>query len=299
MNKENERQNPNSNHDDSIPVARPSRDKTWESVTASSLWWVTLVCLVVALGLVWWSLPESGILVEVTFPDGHGLQAEDQILYRGIEVGVVEDVELQSDLNSVRVDLLLNSSAQNLAREGTQFWIVRPQLSFSRIAGLETAVGHKYVSLSPGPNDAVACYEFEGLVEQPPTDSELPGLEFVLRGDKRHSVSPGSSVTFRGVVVGRVLSVGLSQDSRFVDIRAKIFQRYKRLLTPASRFWAASGFNFDFSLKDGLRFDSESIASIAQGGVSFVNIANETEPVQTGQVFRLNSAPEDEWLQAA
>ena len=288
-----------SNIENSIPVARSSNNSTWESATVSSLWWLTLVCLAISIGLVWWSIPETGTLVEVTFPDGHGLQSEDQVLYRGIEVGVVEDVELKEGLDSVRVDLRLNASASDLAREGTQFWIVRPELSFSRITGLETAVGHKYVSLSPGPEEAAPCYEFEGLIEQPPIDSDLPGLEFVLRGDKRHSVSPGSSVTFRGVVVGRILSVGLSQDSRFVDVRGKIFERHKRLLTPASRFWASSGFNFDFSLKEGLKFDSESIASIAQGGVSFVNIANETDSVQTGQVFRLNSEPEDEWLQAA
>ena len=263
------------------------------------MWWLTLACLLLAIVLVWISLPETGVQISVQFPEGHGLQAEDQVLFRGIEVGYVDDVKLNSDLTSVDVSITLNSSAADLAIEGTRFWIVRPQLSLSRITGLETAVGHKYVSLEPGQPNGKRQYFFDGLVEPPPKDAGSPGLEIVVRGDKRYSVSPGSTVSFRGVVVGRILTVGLSQDSRYVDIRAKIFEKYRPVLTTTSRFWASSGINFDFSLSEGLKFDSESLASIAQGGISFLTISNDGEPIQNGHVFRLSARPEEEWLTAA
>ena len=283
-----------------VPVAVTTRPATLMQVGRfSGMWWVTLASLLLAIGLVWWSLPEDGIEVTVRFPQGHGLQAEDQVLYRGIEVGSVTGVELNKNLSSVDVRLRLNASASELAREGTRFWIVRPQLSLSGITGLETAVGHKYVSLSPGPVDGKRVYVFDGLIDPPPQDASSPSVEIVVRGDKRYSVSPGSTVTFRGVVVGRVLSVNLSQDSRYVDVRAKIFEKYAQNLTTASRFWATSGINFDFSLTEGLKFDSESLSSIAQGGISFLTIKNDGDHVSPGHVFKLYSRPEDEWLVAA
>ncbi len=282
-----------------IPVAATAPPEKLQFGKISAMWLLTFASLVLAIGLVWWSLPEEAVEVVVRFPEGHGLQAEDQVLYRGIEVGTVESVHLNEDLNSVDANLRLNASAADVAREGTRFWIVRPQLSLSGITGLETAVGHKYVSLSPGPVDGKRQYEFEGLIAAPPRDSSKPGIEFVIRGDKRFSVSPGSNVTFRGVVVGRILSVNLSQDSRHVDVRAKIFEKYAHNLTTASRFWASSGINFDFSLSEGLKFDSESLASIAQGGVSFLTINNEGQNVSPGHVFKLFAKANDEWLVAA
>ena len=37
-----------------------------------------------------------------------------------------------------------------LACEGSRFWIVRPQVSLSRVAGLETVVGARYIGALPG-----------------------------------------------------------------------------------------------------------------------------------------------------
>lgn len=294
--------NPTQQSDDQIgELPRPSTSppSNMQLGNFSAMWWLTLLSLLLAIGLVWFSLPERGVDIVVRFPEGHGLQTEDQVLYRGIEVGFVKDVELGSDLSLVEVQIQLNSSASDLAREGTRFWIVRPQLSLSRIAGLETAVGHKYVSLSPGPIEAKRVYDFDGLVDPPPTNAARPGIEIVIRGDKRFSVSPGSMVTFRGVEVGRILSVNLSQDSRYVDIRAKIFEKYQQNVTTSSRFWSSSGINFELSLAEGLKFDSESLASIAQGGVSFLTVASDGKPVSVGHVFKLHPRPEDEWLIAA
>ena len=289
----------NERADDSIPIASTQSSMKMQLSSFSAMWWLTLVCLLLAIGLVWWSLPERGVNISVRFPEGHGLKPEDQVLFRGIEIGMVDEVELSEDQEAIDVKLKLKYSAAKLAREGTRFWIVRPQLSLSGVTGLETAVGHKYVSLSPGPEGATRKYEFEGLIDPPPEDAASPGIEIVIRGDKRNSVSPGSTLTFRGVEVGRILSVGLSQDSRYVDVRAKIFDRFRQNLTTSSRFWATSGINVDFSLAGGLNVHTESLASIAQGGVSFLTIDNSGQPVASGHVFRLYSEPDEEWLTAA
>ncbi len=265
----------------------------------STFWLLTLACMVLAIGLVWWSLPSRGIEIVVHFPEGHGLKAEDAVRFRGIDVGHVEKVILNPKLDAVDVTIHLKPFAQPLAREGTRFWIVRPQLSISGISGLETAVGHKYVGLIPGEEGGAFQRIFRGLEDSPPEALAADGIELIFRGEKRHSISAGSPVTFRGVEIGRILTVGLSSDSRYVDARARIYHEYRQLLTTNTVVWATSGVNLDFKFGQGLVLNTESLETIARGGVSLLTIRNGGKPVQSGHVFSLFGKPELEWFEAA
>ena len=210
----------------SLPTAlvRPSRLSQAADFTGTYMWVVALVCLLIAIALVAWSLPERGININIHFPEGHGLESEDAVRFRGINVGIVEEVQLNPGLTGVDVRVNLKPFAQELAREGTRFWIVRPELSLAGISGLETAVGHKYIGLLPGEPDAAFQRSFQGLAASPPEAFAAGGMEIIIRGDRKHSVSNGAPVTCRGVEIGRILSVGLSQDGRFVDVPARILK---------------------------------------------------------------------------
>ena len=304
----------NSSHDDSvktdsgqsskqpqIPVANiePAKLSAKDLFGGSKMWLLTLACLLIAIGVVWWSMPDRGLMISIRFPEGHGLKAEDAVRFRGIDVGVVESVELNSDLSAIDVKVALKKFAEPLAHEGTRFWIVRPSLSFSGISGLDTAVGHKYIGLIPGDPSAPRQFRFEGLPSPPPDALESEGMEIILRGEKRYSVSEGSPLNCRGVDVGRVLSVGLSQDSRHVDIRVKVFEKFKKLITTKTRFWATSGVDLDFTLGGGLKLDTESLETIARGGISLLVTEAGGVDVNPGHVFTLYQAPEEDWFKSA
>jgi hypothetical protein len=265
----------------------------------SKFWLLTLACMILAIGLVWWSLPARGIEVVIHFPEGHGLEAEDVVRFRGIDVGQVEKVSLNPKLDAVDVTVQLKPFAKSLAREGTRFWIVRPELSIRGISGLDTAVGHKYVGLIPGEEGGSFQSEFRGLEDSPPDALSENGIELIFRGEKSHSVVSGSPVTFRGVEIGRILSVGLSSDSRYVDVRARIYQKFKQLVTTNTKVWANSGVNIDFKFGQGLMLNTESLETIARGGVSLLTIRNGGKPIQSGHVFVLNAKPEPEWFESA
>ena len=286
------------------PVAevRPRSSKLHQYFGGSSLWLLTLLCLLIAAGLIWWSTPSRGTTVSIRFPEGHGLQPEDTVRYRGIEVGTVESVELDHSLGGVEVEVLLKPSATQLATEGTRFWIVRPELSLTRISGLETAIGHKYIGVSPGTakESSPATYEFQGLADVPVDTLSDSGIELILRGDKRYSVSKGSTVTFRGVDVGTVLDVALSKEARHVDVRVRIFDQFSDLLTSETKFWATSGLDLDFSFgfNGGFNLDTESLETLARGGVSMIT-AGQGKPVAPGDVFTLHASAEDDWIEKA
>ena len=150
------------------------------------LWWLAVACLLLAIGLVIWSLPPQGTRITISFPEGHGLKAEDAVRYRGIDVGVVESVELPRAMDSVQAHVNLLPSAKRLAVEGSRFWIVRPQLSISGVSGLETAVGHKYIEVIPGLMDSRLVTKFEGLAQPPADSTSSNGIEILLQADARH-----------------------------------------------------------------------------------------------------------------
>ena len=284
-----------------FPVAQIRDVRTTSSLILSSkMWWVTALCLLLAFWLTWRSIPANGPTIVIQFSDGHGLKSGDAVRHRGIDVGTVSEVVLSSDLSQIAATVVLTPEAKNLAREGTRFWIVRPQLSLTGVSGLETAVGAKYIAVSPGEPSGIVRKTFDGLAVAPPDENDDGGIDIVLRSDARHGVTVGSPIAWRGVDVGQTLSIHLSPDARFVDIHARIQPEYSRLLQRTSQFWVTSGLGVDVGLS-GLHLNADSLSSIVRGGISFTTpaISDDKTPVQSGQMFVLHEKPDPAWLNSA
>ena len=282
---------------DAFPTA-VVKEQSKAMLANSRFWWLALACLLISIGLVFWSMPSGGTHIQIHFPQGHGLKAEDPVRYRGIDVGVVETIHLTDGLEAVDVHVKLFPTAKQLATEGSKFWIVRPQLSISGVSGLDTAVGHKYIQVQPGTTDQATMRYFDGLASEPVDQGAGSGIEILLQADARHSVNVGSSIHFRGVAIGRILSVELSPDARLVEVRGKIEEAYRSLVTTEAKFWATGGVDFDFSFTKGLKLDTESLDTLARGGVSMLVTGN-GGPVSPGYVFPLAASPEADWITQA
>jgi paraquat-inducible protein B len=282
-----------------FPLAEIEEVKATSAIIFQSrMWWVTLVCFILAFWLTWRAIPSKGPSIVIQFPDGHGLKAGDAVRHRGIEVGLVESVALSDNLSQITANVTLTPGASGLAREGTRFWIVRPQLSFAGVSGLDTAVGAKYIAVSPGDPSASLKSSFEGLSAAPPDENFGEGIDVVLRSDAKHGVSVGAPVGWRGVEVGQILSINLSPDARFVDVHARINSEYKRLIRSTSQFWVTSGLGIDVGLS-GLRLNADSLTTIVRGGVSFATpgVGKDKNPIQPGHVFVLHEKPDPQWLE--
>ncbi len=266
---------------------------------SSKMWWVTGLCMLLALWLTWQSRSPSGKEIIIQFPEGHGLKTGDLVRFRGIEVGLVTAVTLRENLSGINVAVSLTPSGGELDREGTRFWIVRPRLSLTEFTGLDTAIGAKYIAVSPGDANGPHQREFAGLAVAPPDELTAGGLELVLRSDDRHGIGAGSPIIWRGVTVGQVISVNLSPDARHVDFGVRVDRSYRRLLRRSSKFWIHSGFGVDLSLT-GVKVNAQSLQSIVQGGISFISPPSEdATPIRSGQVFELANEPDPDWLESA
>lgn len=243
-------------------------------------------------------------VVEITirFREGNGLQVGDELRHRGIVVGEVSAVELNDELTGVTVTVRLIESAQRLARAGTQFWVERPDVSITRIRGLDTLVGGRYIAVAPGPPEAEQLMKFDGLDEPPMTGEQIEGgLEITLEGRHRRGVRAGAPVLYRGHRIGQVISVGLSPDASRIEARAYIEPTFKRLVRDNTIFWSTSGIKANFSISGGLDVTADTLETIVAGGVTLATPDSPGKPVNTGHRFPLYNKrdeefDEDTWL---
>lgn len=282
-----------------FPVAQVQSKQTpgkMVGMVVSRLWLATLACLLVALALVWLQVHSGGPVIDVYFSQGHGLEPGDPVRFRGINVGQVSEIDLNDTLDGVVVRIQLTADAAALAREGSRFWVERPDISVGQVRGLDTLVGGRYVGVVPGPANAAPCEVFYGLdVASAPIENIAEGLEVVLEGAKRFGLQSGSPISYRGVIVGHILSVGLTNDAATVEARAFIQPNYRELIRENTRFWSNSGLDVKIGL-GGIELDAETLATIAAGGVAFATPNEPGRHAATGHRFELFDSPREDWI---
>ena len=194
---------------DSIPTAlvQPKRP-VWPM---TRLWLVTLAAVIGTAALIAMSLRSSGPVLTIRFADGNGLKAGDVMKYRGIAIGEVTDVELTPERDRVAVRVRIEPHAAPMARRGSLFWVERPRVSMSRVSGLETVVGAKFLGVIPGPASEPAAVDFDGL-ESPPTLNQPESTEITIHFREGHGLQVGDPLRHRGIAVGEVTAVDLVPD---------------------------------------------------------------------------------------
>lgn len=283
-----------------LPVARtapPAKNVWWA-------WLAPLLAVALVIGLLWHSLMQKGPAITIAFESGEGIAEGDPVNYRGVRVGVVTSVILGEGLDSVLVRAELEPDAEDLARDGTTFWIVRPEVSLRRVSGLETLLGPRYIAALPGANQSSATprTDFTGLSRMPSdarlitADAAGSGLDIELITDRAASIAAGSPVLYRDVRVGVVAGIAIAPTGQDVVVAATIFPEYAHLLRTNSRFWNAGGFAVDLGLMEGIKVKADSLESVLSGGLAFATPNNPGELATPGQRYTIEDAPHDDWL---
>jgi paraquat-inducible protein B len=277
---------------EALPSARVQR-RRWKFPI---VWVVPVIAAIVAGYLVYGRLQEFGPTITIKFKDGSGIKAgQTEIRYRGVRIGEVTTIELSEDQEYVVVTARLRESASSVAKEGSVFWIVRPELGFGTISGLSTVITGPYIQVLPGTGKSKS--EFLGLDRAPPA-LERKGLKIIVAAVNLGSVRPGSPVYYRGIEVGSVTATELSSDATMVHIHVFISQRYAPLVRIGSRFWTVGGADVNFSLFRGVEINIESLRALITGGIAFATQDDpKSLPAKDGTIFLLHDKPQKEWLE--
>lgn len=244
---------------------------------------------------------EKGVMVTIKVASGDGINPSTVIRYKGIDVGSVERVELTDDLQAVILHARVTQAIKQITRAGTQFWVIKPEVSLTRAANLETLVSGQYLEVRPASKPGATQTSFVALEAPPTTNAREQGLRIVLSAARRGSIKPGVVVSYREVPVGKVTNFELGPTSDRVLIHVLIEPRYAPLVRSGSRFWNASGIGVDAGLFKGVKVRTESLEALLEGGIAFASPDNPQMggPARPGQTFALHDDVQDEWLRWA
>jgi paraquat-inducible protein B len=252
------------------------------------IWLVPIVALVLGLWMVIHDLRSRGPEVTIVFSSGEGLEVgKTKVKVRSVEVGLVDTLRLNDDLESVVVTTRLDKVVAPLLREDTQFWVVRPRIGPEGISGVGTLLSGGFIQLAPG-SGKEGRRRFVGLDVPPVTPTGTPGLRVQLVSDRTGSVGSGNPVLYKGFRVGRIESSTFDVATQGMHYSAFIEAPYDELVTSATRFWNASGISLS-ATSDGIDVQMASLEALLVGGVTF-GLPDGVEPggrVESGASFDL------------
>ncbi len=219
---------------------------------------------------------EWGKRIQVSFENGTDLKIGADLRYRGVRIGEVKDIRLNSSMDGVIADIHVDESHEELVRQGSRFWVVRPVIGLMGVEHLGTIIRGGHVEVEPGEGAFVAS--FTGL-DSPPVD--LPdSLQFTLTCSRLGSLHIGSPIFYRNLQAGTVLETSLNQDGDGVDVRILLNPPFSELVGDKTLFYRSGGVHINASL-DGIDVEMESLAAVLTGGISFVNEESWGEPLNT------------------
>lgn len=234
----------------------------------SLVWLIPLVAAVAGIWVAATRILGEGPKITIVFRTAEGLEAgKTKIDYNGVEVGTLTEIRLSDDHLRVVATAQMAPKTEGFLVEDTQFWVVRPRISGGTVTGLGTLLSGAYIDMRIGESKK-SRRSFEALEEPPIVKEDMPGRYFVLETSDLGSVDRGTPIYFRRLKVGEVASYELEDDGKSFRVRAYVNAPYDQYVTPATRFWHASGIDLSLSAS-GLTLETQSLVSILIGGIAF------------------------------
>jgi len=256
----------------------------------SLVWLVPIAAALVGFSMVLQNWLSAGPQITVSFETAEGLEAnKTQVKYKNVVIGQVTAINLSEDHTRVIATVELDQHAEPFTREDTTFWVVRPRIGASGVSGVDTLLSGAFIGADAGRAEETRR-EFVGLEAPPPVTFGVEGKQFTLHTDDLGSLGIGSPLYFRRLQVGQVISFGLADDGKGVQVQVFVNAPYDNFVTDDTRFWNASGVDVSVAA-DGLTVNTESLSAILAGGIAFraPNYSPDARPAAEDSEFTLFS----------
>ena len=254
------------------------------------VWLVPVVAALVGLSIVWHAWSQQGPKITISFQTASGLEVgKTQIRFRDVVIGTVKDIRLSEKRDAVLVDAELTKDAEALASEGSSFWVEKPRIGYGGVSGLSTLFSGVYIAADTDLTDLrgkATKRRFKGLESPPPIHSDRPGTRYMLRAGDLGSLGPGAPVYYRRIQVGMVTSYKLDETGNNVDLEIFVDAPYDKYIDESTRFWNESGIDVTVGA-DGVKVNTQSVASILAGGLAFATFGRSHDPIKPGTMFKL------------
>ncbi|AKD38433.1 PqiB protein [Pasteurella multocida subsp. multocida OH4807] len=206
---------------------------------------------------------------QITFmtDDATNLTKGMSLRYLGLTIGEIEQVNLESKTKKISAKALINPQYMSLiAKEGSRFTVISPQLSAAAIENLDSLL-QPYIDVEIG--NGKTKTHFPLFQSSPRKNNQYTqGFPLVLETHDALNITTGSPILYRGVEVGTINQITLNELGDRVFVHILIAQKYKHLVRQNSAFWIAAGYDLNLSFS-GAEVNTGSIQQLLKGGIAF------------------------------
>ncbi|MDO4697263.1 MAG: MlaD family protein [Pasteurellaceae bacterium] len=204
--------------------------------------------------------------ITLTANDASTLSEGMPLKYRGLKVGQVDTLKL--DKKQIKISAFIEPQYYPLvAKSGSRFKAISPEISTTGVKNLDAAL-QNYINVDIGSGESktqFALDETENGAAQ-----YHNGLPIIVETTDANGITPDAPVLYRGMQVGAVQRLSLSELGDRVLIHLRISPQYQHLVRKNSQFWTASGYTMDISLS-GASINSGTMSQLLNGGIAFSN----------------------------
>ena len=182
----------------------------------------------------------------VLFADTLGsLEIGSPILYRQVKVGSIQSFQFSQDRKRVVLGAHIEPTYANLVNSSTRFW---NSSGITLKGGISSGIEVKSESLQTLLAGGVT---FETADMNAPVSHKIPrftlhtdrdeamqaGVAIQIKVPSGDGINPGTAIRFKGIEVGKVESVELTDDLQAVLLNARITKAAGRIASAGSEFW--------------------------------------------------------------
>lgn len=152
-----------------------------QSQRSALIWLLPALAALVGWLLLLTVLAQRGPEITVIFRSAEGLSpGKTALRYKSKKIGMLKSLRPASNRAYVIATIELSKDADSLLARDTRFWVVRPRLTGSGIAGWESLWSASYIGVDAGKSTTRARH-FIGLEQAPALSSDVSGKQVRLR----------------------------------------------------------------------------------------------------------------------
>ncbi len=244
----------------------------------SLIWIAPILAVLITAGMIWKNYVDAGTRITIVIENGDGIrEGKTPIMYKGIKVGVVEEISIkEDDVSKIELTVMIDKkAAEGIARKGNKFWKVEPKVSITEVSGLGTIITGVYIAVMPAANNKEELYalpyedNFVALTSVP-VDVFDPGLLVIVNSVDKGDMAIGAPVLYNKQVIGKIEDKKLSSDKKSTDLFLRIDTEYMDLVHERSLFYKANAIDVQATLSS-VKVQMGSFASFIAGGIVLHN----------------------------
>jgi len=249
-----------------------------DKIGFSLVWIAPIIALIITSGMIYKTYRDAGTYITIIVDTGDGIKdRKTPIMYKGIKIGVVEDIHIHAeDVSKLELIALIDKeAAESVTREGNMFWMVKPKVSLTEVSGLDTIITGIYIAVMPAKNTKEELYALPyqdtfTALDSPPVNVFDPGLAIRVNTVNKGDIAIGAPVLYNKQAIGKVEDKRLSSDRLSIDLFLRIDSQYADLIHEDSIFYKTDALEVKASLSS-VKINMGSFASFIAGGIAVYN----------------------------